>query len=222
MVFQSKISVLVNGSPTKEFTVERGLRQGDPLSPFLFVIVAEGLTALMKKAIDIWEYEGFLINGKCVVDILQFADDTLMIGEGINVSNNLLEAASSLLSCKVEGKLFTFLGILVGSNPRRYGDICLQVTHDGDFVSLCSSQSTWWKDILSLGKNSSKDAIVNNCYFKVGKGYTTSFWPSKWLLDSSLKVAFPLLFVASLLKNVSLQAEVGAAMCSPIGRDSVS
>jgi len=35
------ISVLVNGSPTEEFKPKKELRQGDPLAPLLFLIVAE-------------------------------------------------------------------------------------------------------------------------------------------------------------------------------------
>ncbi|XP_058732778.1 uncharacterized protein LOC131604350 [Vicia villosa] len=76
------MSVVVNVSPTKEFVVKRGLRQGDPLSPFLFVLVAEALARLVRKSIEIGEFENFVIKRSCGVDILQFADDTLLVGEG--------------------------------------------------------------------------------------------------------------------------------------------
>jgi len=74
----TSISVLVNGSPTNEFKPERGLRQGDPLAPFLFLIVAEGLTGLVRQAVKANLLSGLRIGRKEVeLSILQFADDTL-------------------------------------------------------------------------------------------------------------------------------------------------
>lgn len=45
-------SVLVNGLPTKEFKVTCGLREGDPLSPFLHLLVMEALSIVMDTAKD--------------------------------------------------------------------------------------------------------------------------------------------------------------------------
>ncbi|GKV43650.1 hypothetical protein SLEP1_g50914 [Rubroshorea leprosula] len=76
------ISILINGSPTKQFPVNKELRQGDPLSPFLFLIVAEGLNGLMSSAIEKELYKGVLIgNGEVMVTLLQFADDTIFFRE---------------------------------------------------------------------------------------------------------------------------------------------
>ncbi|PNX75860.1 cysteine-rich receptor-like protein kinase, partial [Trifolium pratense] len=80
-IFESSMSVLINGSPTEDFAVGRGLRQGDPLSPFLFLIVAEGLTGMMRKAVDIGKFKGFKINANLQFSLLQFADDTIIMGE---------------------------------------------------------------------------------------------------------------------------------------------
>lgn len=46
-VSSATISVLVNGSPTNEFGLSRGSKQGNTLSPFLFIMVVEGLSVMM-------------------------------------------------------------------------------------------------------------------------------------------------------------------------------
>lgn len=48
----TSVSVLINGIPPPEFKLERGLHQGDLLSPFLFLIVAEGLNLLVNRAVQ--------------------------------------------------------------------------------------------------------------------------------------------------------------------------
>ena len=55
-------SILVNGSPTGEFSFKRGLRQGDPLSPFLFLLAAEGLNVMMKTIVDNNLYSGYEVG----------------------------------------------------------------------------------------------------------------------------------------------------------------
>jgi hypothetical protein len=81
-VFGGSMSVLVNGSPTEEINIQRGLKQGDPLTPFLFLLVAEGLGGMLNRAVELNRFGGFRIaNGGMVVSHLQYADDTLCIGE---------------------------------------------------------------------------------------------------------------------------------------------
>lgn len=75
----SRISILVNGSPTKEFSPERGVRQGDPLSPLLFNLVGEVLHLMLDKASELGIFQGlsFSQNG-VTLSHLQYTDDTVI------------------------------------------------------------------------------------------------------------------------------------------------
>ncbi|KAL5702584.1 hypothetical protein ACHQM5_027786 [Ranunculus cassubicifolius] len=75
----AKFSVLKNGSPEGYFSSSRGLRQGDPLSPLLFTLVAEVLTQCFIRAQEATLINGFQVeNGRDKIPVLQYADDTLV------------------------------------------------------------------------------------------------------------------------------------------------
>eukprot|EP00253_Pinus_taeda_P019331 PITA_19331 len=66
LVTSASFSILVNGSPSDIFLPSRGLRQGDPLSPFLFILMMEGLGRSIKHAKEIGKIQGIqvLVNGQ--------------------------------------------------------------------------------------------------------------------------------------------------------------
>lgn len=74
--------MILNGSPCGFFASSRGLRQGDPLSPFLFIILAKALSRAILGARDNDLWKGISIphmaasHSHCL-----FADDTLLFGE---------------------------------------------------------------------------------------------------------------------------------------------
>lgn len=85
-------SVLINGKIGNDFKPSRGLRQGDPLSPFLFLLYGEGLSILMNKALN----EGLLKGAKASrsgppITHLLFADDCLLFGEATERAGSCFE-----------------------------------------------------------------------------------------------------------------------------------
>jgi hypothetical protein len=75
-------SVLINGTPTDFFSSSQGVRQGDPLSPLLFVVVMEAFSKMINVAVERELLSGFLVGSRhfevMKVSHLLFTDDTLI------------------------------------------------------------------------------------------------------------------------------------------------
>ena len=78
-ISSASAAILINGSPSPFFKLQRGLRQGDPLSPFLFNIAVEPLNLLFNKAVslDLWSGIEVCRRGS-KISHLQYADDTIV------------------------------------------------------------------------------------------------------------------------------------------------
>ena len=82
-----KSCIINNGLCSHYFNVERGVRQGDPLSPYLFVICVEILAIAVRNDENI---EGIKISDS-VTKLLQFADDTTAFLADLNSTQALLK-----------------------------------------------------------------------------------------------------------------------------------
>jgi hypothetical protein len=91
MVKGGKVAIRTNGIIGPFFPTHKGVRQGDPFSPLLFNIAADGLACLIEKAQDMKLIEGLIphiISNGCAY--LQYADDTiLLLQDNLEFARNL-------------------------------------------------------------------------------------------------------------------------------------
>lgn len=118
-------SVLVEGSPTEIFTGMKGIRQGDPISPLLFITVTDYLSRLVIIVVEKKQIEILKMGGISVEAHLTFADDVVFFTwasrKYLSALNNILDEfyIFSGLSKKVYDKedMSNILGFLINSLP---------------------------------------------------------------------------------------------------------
>ena len=140
-ITSAHFSILLNGSPSCSFTASRGLRQGDPLSPFLFILTAEGLGRLIKqkvlagevKGLNLWGPHLTLSHQQFVDDIMLFFQATLRECKAILDILNTFMQPSGMMVNKGKSNVFflntapqsqrfltRILGFTLGAFPSKY------------------------------------------------------------------------------------------------------
>lgn len=128
-------SVIVNGSPTKEFKLHKGLRQGDPISPFLFIIAVEALHVSIQEAKCKGIFQGIDVGSNNInISHLQFADDAIILGKwSVDNAKNLcrilrcFHLASGLKVNFSKSKLYG-VGVNFSETTRLASYLCCQAS----------------------------------------------------------------------------------------------
>eukprot|EP00253_Pinus_taeda_P006425 PITA_06425 len=141
LIKSPRYAILVNGAPSTPFAPSRGIRQGDPLSPFLFIILMEGLSRTIAKKKSEGKIRGLQpIRSLPSTTHQQFFDDTMLHGTptvkeavAYRETLDLFSQASSMEINFSKSNIFFFnthpdfqshlaqlLGFRIGSLPSKY------------------------------------------------------------------------------------------------------
>lgn len=139
------ISILINGKPIPFFQPSRGIRQGDPLSPYLFIICMESLSRIIEHDVDIhkWTSVHNTRNAPPLSHLL-FVDDLILLAHAnlpnthniINIFNQLSEKSGQGINFL---KSKTFFSANVDTNSRQTLTHFLtipQITNFGKYLGL--------------------------------------------------------------------------------------
>lgn len=214
-ICNAKIAILVNDTPTKWFKTWKGLRQGDPLSPYLFLLVADCLARLTDSARMSNLFRGIGPSPECQTALIQFAVDTIFFCEprNRNMRNlrflwKIFEWASGLkinmdkselyyVGCSSDKaiRLANILGCAVGTLPFRYLGLPLyhKLLRKKDWSIVINRINTkiegWTAKLLSQG---GRLTLVNSVLTSLPFLYLSIFKAPQWVLQriEALRRAF--------------------------------
>ncbi|GKD04019.1 RNA-directed DNA polymerase, eukaryota, reverse transcriptase zinc-binding domain protein [Tanacetum coccineum] len=164
-------SILVNGSPTSEFKFHKGLKQGDPLYPFLFILIMESLHITFKKVLNANLFKGISLNDSVTLSHFFFADDAVFVGEwdlsNIRTIINVLKCFNMASGLKINLHKSKLMGIGVDQD---------EINQAASLVG-CSTLTTPFKYLgIQVGSNMSRIKSWDDSIAKISSRL------SKWKL----------------------------------------
>ncbi|KAJ9536550.1 hypothetical protein OSB04_un000302 [Centaurea solstitialis] len=178
LISTPSFSVVVNGESRGHFQGRRGIRQGDPLSPYLFTLVMEGFSMILNQCIA--EAANFGYHHACEefgITHLCFADDLFVFTRGDVASVEILKKALSIFASRSglspnlqksdiffgnvsqseKDAIIQCLPFRIGTFPIRYlgvplSPVALKISDYGGLIARVQSRLQNWKcKFLSFG-----------------------------------------------------------------------
>nr|GEX77070.1 RNA-directed DNA polymerase, eukaryota [Tanacetum cinerariifolium] len=155
----SMASVFVNGNPSSEFPFFCGLKQADPLAPYLFILIKEYLHISFSRATSASVFNGIRINDSTVISHLFYVDDAIFMGEwsDSNMANmvKILRCFFLASGLKINIQKSQILGVGVHRNHVSQAALHIGCTvmqtpfwHPGVMVGDCMARKSAWSDIV--------------------------------------------------------------------------
>lgn len=221
-IFSSTTSaVLLNGTPGKTLHCLRGVRQGDPLSPLLFVLAADFLQSLLNKGKDM----GLLSLPIPMISnqdfpVIQYADDTLIFLEGdtkqLLFLKSVINTFSEATGLKVNFRKSMMLPVNMSEErldflSRTFG--CSKGTFPFTYLGLP----------LSLSKPAVQDflPLINKCQARLGSVSNLLTQAGRLELTNVVFSALPTFYMCTLAlpKSVITRIDKARKHCLWTGSD---
>nr|GEU74672.1 RNA-directed DNA polymerase, eukaryota [Tanacetum cinerariifolium] len=205
----SRGSVIMNRSHTEEFQFYKGLKQGDSLSLFLFILVMKSLHISFQRVVDVGLFKGTELAHSLNLYHMFYADDAIFMGQW---KDDKVKQAAAKIGCNTLKTPFSNLGLKVGGCSSLWARV-IKALHGYDgkigqkvkscYPSLCL-------DIIhevEMFKSHGID-LVSLILSKLGNGANTSFWEVAWHRGSSFKSLFPRLYALETQKKIDIASKL--------------
>ncbi|KAK9904390.1 hypothetical protein M0R45_000756 [Rubus argutus] len=128
-ITSTSFQISFNGQLTDSFKAQRGIRQGDPLSPYIFVLCMEKLSHLIQIAVDIGEWKAVRASQSGPkVSHLFFADDLMLFAEASQEQADTLKQCLDVF-CSLSGQSVSYDKSLIYCSPNTIKDLVVDISN---------------------------------------------------------------------------------------------
>ncbi|GKA08008.1 RNA-directed DNA polymerase, eukaryota [Tanacetum coccineum] len=149
----SRGSIIINGSPTEEFQFCKGLKQGDPLSPFLFILIMESLHLSFQRVVDAGMFKGIKLGASVNISHMFYADDAVFVGQwcesNISTLVHVLECFYRASGLRINMSKSKIMGVYVDSDKVKRAALGCLILKPPFFISRKKASWVNWKKVLA-------------------------------------------------------------------------